>query len=118
MKVDADELAKLLAAATPGPWRQDVDKYEIIGGGEGDPVVTFDMMDVDAAVIVALVNAAPVLVAALRLAQSTGPMRATAYVHEIGRIVCQFCGGAGISVSDIDHKDNCPWAAFLAAEGA
>ena len=65
-----DELARLLAEATPGPWKQD-SSLVYAGGFHGDCFDTeqWCASDADAALIAAAVNALPKL---LRLARAAG----------------------------------------------
>lgn len=71
--LDLDALEKVLAAMTPGPWRfefGDESGYMVSGNGHevvGDmPLEVAVPSDVDASGIVALVNAAPAMIARIR----------------------------------------------------
>ncbi len=64
-RADLAELRRLLAMATPGPWRieYDGDRYEFNAGAAGiGEVYDTEGGREDAALIVALVNAAPRLI--------------------------------------------------------
>ena len=60
-----DELEHLHAAATPGPWRQVY--WDVFAEGDNPPVADF-LKAKDAALAVALRNAAPALIAIARAA--------------------------------------------------
>ncbi|TYP82048.1 hypothetical protein [Blastococcus xanthinilyticus] len=62
-----DELEQALAAATPGPWLTDTNGCCVMGGKENVEFVTNrSTTPADAAAIVAAVNTAPKLLAAVR----------------------------------------------------
>lgn len=59
--MSVDDLRRLAAAATPRPWRQDVDFPRGVDGPDGKPVTTCEKVERgidDAALIVALANIA------------------------------------------------------------
>jgi hypothetical protein len=63
-----DQLDALHAAGTPGPWQYDAEVADVVWDSDPDyPQITVRCaVDADAALIVAAVNAAPQLTAALR----------------------------------------------------
>lgn len=71
--LDLDELERLIAAASPGPWRiEPLLRDYLAGAVDGENRNVADMRRADAWLVVALANAAPALIAAARAAQHRG----------------------------------------------
>lgn len=71
--LDLDELERLIAAASPRPWRiEPLLRDYLAGAVDGENRNVADMRRADAWLVVALANAAPALIAAARAAQHRG----------------------------------------------
>lgn len=69
--LDLDELERLIAAASPRPWRiEPLLRDYLAGAVDGENRNVADMRRADAWLVVALANAAPALIAAARAAKS------------------------------------------------
>ncbi len=98
---DLDKLERLLKAATPGPWNAQCDGD---GGGRGggwwslrfgseDQAVAWKVCTgQDAALIVALRNAAPELIAEIRsLKETVKAAHRAGFQHDMGPCICAVC---------------------------
>ena len=88
--IDLDELERLLKApgATPGPWEQDRNYVRRQWGGG---LTSCDRTG-DAALIVALRNAAPELIAEIRsLKETVKAAHRAGFQHDMGPCICAVC---------------------------
>ncbi len=102
--IDLEELERLLRVGTPGPWERSTNPSRDtrwVNAAEGDRDIVCDLDEADvspaqqwdnAALIVALRNAVPELIAEIRsLKETVRAAHRVGFQHDMGPCICAVC---------------------------